>query len=187
MEIRTLVGLVCLFAGTASATPVVWNLTGTGSDGGTLGGSFVYDADTDTYSSIVVTTSGGSFPVATFGTIFTTGGGFPGATQAHLILKGTASGQSYVLALFYNQVLTNAGGTVPLEPGGAGGLEDTCTDPSCSSGGGPTRTFVGSLTSTGVLNPTPAPSSLLLVMAGISVVFIWRISRYRASTRTTPN
>src|SRR5258708_19781801 len=45
----------------ASAAPVVWTLSGvTFSDGGTASGSFIFDADTNTYSSINVTTTPGS-------------------------------------------------------------------------------------------------------------------------------
>lgn len=52
---------VMLLAGpmSANAMPITWNLQGvTFDDGGTASGSFVYDADTATYSSIDIQTTG---------------------------------------------------------------------------------------------------------------------------------
>jgi hypothetical protein len=52
----------------SSASPVLWTLTGVNfSDGGTASGSFIYDADTNTYSDIdIVTTSGSAQGGATY-------------------------------------------------------------------------------------------------------------------------
>src|ERR1051326_2147724 len=45
----------------ALAIPITWNLSGvTFADGGTASGSFVYDADTNVYSFVNVTTTNGS-------------------------------------------------------------------------------------------------------------------------------
>src|SRR3954453_13212771 len=49
------------------AAPVLWTLSGvTFADGGTASGSFVYDATTNTYSAINVTSAGGTLSSVTY-------------------------------------------------------------------------------------------------------------------------
>jgi hypothetical protein len=61
VHFAALVSIVALFSASANATPVVWYLSGvTYDDGGTASGSFTYDADTNTYSAISVSTTAGS-------------------------------------------------------------------------------------------------------------------------------
>jgi hypothetical protein len=49
-----------LLAASASADAVTWDIAGDFNDGGTISGSFVYDANLNQFSSIDVTTSGGA-------------------------------------------------------------------------------------------------------------------------------
>lgn len=59
---RLFAGLaIFLLAAIAHATPVNWKLNGVlFSDGGTANGTFVYDADTNQFSAINITTTTGS-------------------------------------------------------------------------------------------------------------------------------
>jgi hypothetical protein len=53
--------IFCAVPGSVSAAPVTWTLQGvTFNDGGTASGSFVYDAQTNTYSAINITTTTGT-------------------------------------------------------------------------------------------------------------------------------
>ena len=65
LQVTTLLTAVA-FA--ASATPLTWTLTGvTFVDGSTASGTFTFDADTNTYSSIdVMTTGGTAYPAETY-------------------------------------------------------------------------------------------------------------------------
>ena len=60
--------LVGLLSVSASAAPLLWTLSGvTFADGGTASGSYIYDATTNTYSSVhVITTAGSRLPGATY-------------------------------------------------------------------------------------------------------------------------
>src|SRR5579885_3048511 len=98
----------------ASAATILWTLQGvTFGDGGKASGSFDYNADTNTFSSIdIVTTPGSSFPGATYLAIDP--GKASSATSLAVVpnagladLTGTA-----VLDLFFSSALTNAGGTI---------------------------------------------------------------------------
>jgi hypothetical protein len=146
----------------ASADGITWTLSGvTFSDGGTASGSFVFDALTNTYSSIDITTTAGSL----FGGAAYAGldPGFP-STAGQLIvvtnpllpdLTGTG-----VLELDFGP-LTNLGGTFPVVAEGEG----TCDDAGCTSGTELRTTTAGSVTGT---TATPEPSTLLLLVMGVA-------------------
>jgi hypothetical protein len=146
----------------ASADGITWTLSGvTFDDGGTASGSFVFDALTNTYSSIDITTSAGSL----FGGATYTGidPGFP-STSGQLILVTnpllsdlTGTG---VLELDFGP-LTNLGGTFPVVAEGEG----TCDDAGCTSGTELRTTTAGSVTAT---TATPEPSTLLLLVMGVA-------------------
>jgi hypothetical protein len=61
---KLIAAFLLLGFGSAQAIPVIWTLEGVlFEDGGTASGSFVYDADTSTFSdTYIVTTSGSMFP-----------------------------------------------------------------------------------------------------------------------------
>jgi hypothetical protein len=86
----------------AFAVPVVWTLEGSLYQGGSAGGSFVYDADTHTVSDVLLATNSGSL----------SGG---------LDFTSFAGESSYGLIFFqangvYFGNLTNAGGVVTVNP-----------------------------------------------------------------------
>ncbi len=136
-------------AGSADAFPVVWQLSGvTFADGGTASGSFVYDASTNTYSAVNITT--------TPGTTITTGATLqyvsPGVTpSATGFLSGASNAADLTgtraFALFFAAPLTNAGGLVTL----ATSQEASCANATCGSPAAPAR-----FTNAGAVNGTAA-------------------------------
>lgn len=116
----------------AQATPILWTINGmTFDDGGTGSGSFIYDADTNTYSNINITTTVGSV--------------LPGDTYLYpdllyalsqapdyfMALDATGAdltGFSFLTTVFSPSALTNAGITTSI----TGGTEGTCGNPDCS-------------------------------------------------------
>src|SRR5260370_9871267 len=100
---RTLLAL-SVFSVYASASPVLWTLVGVAfNDGGTASGSFVYDANTNTYSSINMTTTAGS--VRTSGaTYHFVSGGIPANSSGVLTVTTAAPNQQRMpgFALFFS-------------------------------------------------------------------------------------
>jgi len=123
--------LFAMFSLPAYAVPVVWSVDGLArADGGTVSGSFTYDADTDTYSAINLTTTAGStLPGQTYA-------GFdPASSDATgLILEQTQgaadlTGQNSIFLQFPGAGLSNAGGAVtPLLA-----TEVSCVNADCST------------------------------------------------------
>lgn len=116
--------LVLLFSYAASATPVRWTLSGFQLDApvGTATGSFVYDADTGTYSNIDITTPGFTGSVVNNGVITYTPVpprhytfAASGSTGTRLFAQGNNTYPGSIVILFA-QPLTNAGGTVVFLP-----------------------------------------------------------------------
>ena len=94
----------------AQAVPLTWYAQGAFGDGGALTGSFVYDANTDSYSNIaLVTTAGTDLAGYTYG-VLTNGGAL---TLGVLQTAGAPVG-SHFIQLEFVSALTNAGGTVSL-------------------------------------------------------------------------
>jgi hypothetical protein len=99
----------------AFAVPVVWTLEGSLYQGGSAGGSFVYDADTHTVSDVLLATNSGSL---SGGLDFTS---FAGESSYGLIFfQAGASNADPTIAFQLNGVyfgnLTNAGGVVTVNP-----------------------------------------------------------------------
>ena len=109
---RHALGLILLLlVPTVYASPVTWTVDAGFSDGGTLTGSFDYDADTSTYSSVVLITTGGD--TTYFGgtynpSLLSNGGGLHTAASS----CGAGAPEGCTLDLSYQEFLTNAGGTV---------------------------------------------------------------------------
>ena len=153
-----LVAVTVMMSMSANAAPVVWTLNGvTFDDGGTASGSFTYDADTNTFSAIAITTTAGS----------TLGGAsyntpVPGYTsnEAQLVVVNSANGPDYTGSpVFFPEfapVLSNAGGVVNLDTDDA---ETTCGDASCS---GPGQAPMRAVTA-GTLSGVPAPAEVAAV------------------------
>jgi hypothetical protein len=115
---------------TAFAGPITWTFTNaTFAGGGTVTGSFVYDATGSSYSSLNVTASaGGGFALTSFGLLNPSL-----VTDAtHRFLVPTTGNLTGVpnLELSFVSALTNGGGTVNLATSIWG--EYTCADSVCS-------------------------------------------------------
>ena len=175
----------------ASADSVVWKFVGvTFDDGGgmTPTSSFIYNADAGplgTYSTISVTTTAGSItppcsgptasnPCAFPGTSYSTlSGGAPSSSTGLLLgVPGSDPSGTLLLFLLFDAPLTDAGGTVQLSLGG-NSSESWCgpADPTCSTG--PFRDVTaGELVGTPVVTPTPEPSAILLLGAGLVALLV---------------
>jgi hypothetical protein len=147
-------------ASTTKANPITWTLTGvtfSSSGGGGLTGSFVYDADTNTYSSVNLTSiNGGSF---TF--LDTPPGGF-GADSSNQLAVFDSSDADHTdtdfVFLFFANVLTDAGGTDRVFDSGV----QVCNNNTCSDGSGLGFGDTGNVVSQAA---TPEPSTGLMVIS----------------------
>lgn len=136
--------------GTASAGPVTWTINASLADGRTITGSFVYNADTNAYSSINVVTSGPggtTYTQAGLGSTVTST-----STRVQLFPAGAVSGSlAGVRNLYINflTALTNAGGTRNV----SGGQENTCSGTTCASPGAPSTSVAAGGTVTALASP----------------------------------
>lgn len=164
-------------AGAAWAIPVTYTVSGANlTGGGSISGTFTYDADINTYSAInLVTTAGGAYPGATY--ITTNGAGaFSTATSLNVVTaSGNGAGEP-VLNLVWGAALTNAGGTISISTLSGEGV---CAGPCINYGGAPAPRFLvapGSITSTAPV-PTLSEWAMILMglaLAGMAVVFVRR-------------
>lgn len=117
----------------ALASPVQWTLSDVlFEDQGTASGSFVYDADTDAYSSIAITVTDGSLqPLTTYNGLLL-GGSTDAAFVPDAGLADLAGAP--VLQLVFQSALTSAGGTVSLVDAflpAASSFDGHCADAGC--------------------------------------------------------
>jgi len=148
---------------TASASPVTWDLSGvTFTSGASASGSFVYDALTNTYSSIDITVSGAAFGNGTY-TILDPGFGSSGSEIVAVPSALADFTNTPVLAFDFASPLTDAGGTIALLADGHGIQQ--CVDPACSVSFTVDAVSAGSVTTS--LTSVPEPSSLLLLGSGL--------------------
>ncbi len=155
----------------ASATPLRWTLSevtiGTGSQLTRVIGSFTYDADTDTWSELSITTSGGTLLPATSAWEFNVPheANVPGASGFSAVYATSADWTGAFVLGLYNvsgQVLTDAGGAESLDYFRGGVCANSTCDaidydqPSSQVG---TGSFVSAV---------PEPTSLLLLGTGVA-------------------
>jgi PEP-CTERM motif len=157
--------VVGVIAPTVSADDVTWTLTDVAfSDGATASGSFVYDADTNTVSSVDITTTLGSlFDGATYTGVDPNYG--PLSDEIVFVPDASSTDFTGTPALDFGFMtdLTDSGGVVPLQAG----FEDTCANADCTSGSIVRTTISGEVVAPTAKTPEPASLSLLLLGIGI--------------------
>ena len=143
----------------ASASPILWTLSGvTFADGGTASGSFDYDAATNTYSLVNITTTGGSITGATY---LALDPGFASTSGILSVVPNAGLGDftgTPLLALGFGPHLSALGGTSSIL---AGSGEGTCINTTCSMGTSLRNVTAGSVTA------VPEPSTLTLLGAAL--------------------
>jgi len=158
----------------ASANPILWSLVGvTFNDGGTASGSFVYDADTNTYSNISVTTTEGSAFGGAVYTLINDIADAPTASGIYLVTSVPATpGLPGLMMGFFN--LTNAGGTIapPNFLISEGNIYD---NPRALLQQRSNLALVGGLT--GVSEAVPEPSSFILSLVPLSALAFCALKR----------
>ena len=166
-------GVVALLSvpGIASADNVTWDLSGvTFNDGGTATGSFVYNADTNTVSSVdIVTTPGLRFGGEDYTAVDPGYGPFP--DEIVFVTSGSLADYTDTPALdllFDPSILTDAGGTIALN---LLSEEAACADATCRMGTEAFREVTAGGVSSAVTS-TPEPSTLLLLGAGLLGLFL---------------
>ena len=144
----------------AQAVPISWTLNNvTFDDGGTASGSFLFDADSSTFSSINISTSAGT--AMTAGTYSDLHPFYVGSSLPALILSDSVPVTVRLLQLPFLDALTNAGGTVSL--GGLGNFgEGACGGAPCQNVDGnlPLRFISGGEV---VAQSAPAPATTALL------------------------
>ncbi len=170
MNNKTLIAaiIVLLSAGMAHAAPLTWTLANVSfEDGGTADGSFVYDADTDTYSAISITT--------TAGTLVTPGHtyGFPHPLIGSSVIMSTVTAlgggdltNEWILFLEFDGWLTNAGGTVPIKPFTVTPYVYSFEAQSLNASGTSLTDGRNILSASGSVSAVPEPATLSLVAIG---------------------
>lgn len=170
--LKKTLAVVLLSLGTISAhaTPITWTLAGvTFDDGGTAAGSFVFDADTSSYTDVDITTTAGfASPGTQFDTADLSSGILGNSSEDRLLLHDIFT--NFILAFEFASPLTNAGGAIEIATLGLSyeGAElfntfNECFGPFCG-GLAPTRAVTdGRIASATV----PAPLTLGLFGLGL--------------------
>jgi hypothetical protein len=175
-----LLSLLILFSGLANATPVQWTLSGVQfNDGGTASGSFVYDATTNTYSNVNITTTAGSIRAGVAYTSFVSATSGPNQLFAATTSSPSLTGLPR-FAMTFVPALPNSGGVFGLI---TPAYESTCGDPVCATSSQGRSTISGGLVGAPVPAATvPAISlwgivALMMLLAAVGLIVLGRIER----------
>lgn len=96
----------------AGANPVNWQFQSAAGLGGTISGSFTYDADLDLYSDVSVATSGGNLPTQTFLFDVTA---VPGPSVLEFAPINGDLTNIQILVVNLDALMTNVGGALGLD------------------------------------------------------------------------
>ena len=169
-----------LLAGGANAVPVTWSINMTFTSNDTVVGSFVYDADTNTYSniSVVYTESGTPFTLSACSATCN--------NNRFVFATAVGNGNPAIdFALSGGQLLTNAGGTINSAAGAFGG---SCFGANCgfviTNNNNTNQPFA----LTGVVNPAPTAKAIpslsewtqLLLALMVLTMIGWHFHRERS-------
>lgn len=156
--------LFAAWSASALASPVSWTLTNVIFDtGGTMTGSFTWNADTSSLTNISIQISGGSEP--SLDGHLTTGSSF--SADFFAFNQSPATGNPGI-HLNPNSSLTDAGGTLVIDSGMS--FVGVCIDSACNdigAVGGSLFGLSGSLVGTPVSSATPECSTLALLVPGL--------------------
>jgi hypothetical protein len=162
-----LLGVVILSA-SAAAAPRMWTLSGvTFSDGGTASGSLIYDADTNTYSGISITSTAGTVILtgATFN--FFSNGFAPGAGG---VLVNVSNAPNLTgtrgFAIFFNPPLTD----VLTSTSVINSQEATCVDATCSAPTPPARFVIAGTAAGAAVTAVPTLSPPMFALLALALV-----------------
>jgi hypothetical protein len=176
MKLQSLAAPMLALAGVAAqATPLTWTLTGVSFvDGAAASGSFVFDADTDTYLSWNITTTAtvdpqlnGGLGNAMTGKSYSTNnlGNAPSSYYLNPSALGVRDAQGNSFGLSFASKLSDAGGVIALKPGVMG----------FEFNGSRTRNVTA-----GWVTAVPEPGTYSLLLAGLAMVG-WAGRRHSAS------
>ncbi len=130
-------------AALGASAPLKWFLAGVRfADGASATGSFTFDAGTNTFSNVNITTQGSSRTGATYNTLSS---GITADSTGALFVTSTALNQTGLpgLSMFFSPALVTAGGSSSLN-----GQEANCADPACSTPNGTTRLITAGFVTT---------------------------------------
>lgn len=151
----------------ASAVPVQWFVDGVFEDGGSLTGTFVYDADIAVfgqYSGVnLMTTAAGMFPGEIY--LDESPGFLSGPNVSAFVTDASLPDLTGTPALGLTVLvpLTNAGGTIDLFPHDT--IEAVCNNPTCFSAVAPVRRLESGTVST-IPPAVPEPATWTLIGLG---------------------
>ncbi len=168
--IRLAVLLACVGA-TAFGAPLKWSITGTFEDGGTITGSYSFDASTSTYSSVAVQTTEGSIRSGASYTLYDPCCAQDPGFLLFVTTTGNLTGTPVLSAMLVGN-MTNAGGTINLATA-ASGLswfsEEDCVNSTCTGPVGATRRITS-----GYVTTVPEPGTFIVALPLAAIALLIR-------------